>query len=71
MHTIRTESTHDLGRFHLLDELRILRVVDMGAERNVVDGALSLYSVALQSLDFVRFVQDVLHAQGKYEHTTR
>ena len=46
-----------------LHELRVLRVVHMCTERDVVDRQLSLDRVALHSHDLARLVEDILIRQ--------
>ena len=55
-----------LDQFH---ELGILRVVDMRAERDVVDRKLSLDRVAFHANDLARLVEDILiQHKGKKGH---
>lgn len=52
--------TYHMLSFHHLDVLRILRVVDMCAERDVVHGDLARDGMAFERNDFFGFKDDVL-----------
>ena len=45
-----------------LDELGVLSVVNMGAERDIVDGDLSWDRVALETLELFGFCHNVLES---------
>jgi hypothetical protein len=55
--------THDVLGVHCLDELRVLRVVNMSTERDLIDRHLARYSVSLDGDDFIRFVLYVLREE--------
>lgn len=59
----RDERTHNVLGLDKLHELRVLRVINMCTERDVVDGQLSLDHVAFHSRDFARLVEDILIRQ--------
>lgn len=46
--------------FYLIDELSILRAIDMSTEGNVVDRQSPRNGLTLDSCNFVRLVNDVL-----------
>jgi hypothetical protein len=60
---IEWNRTYDVLSLDGLDELGVLSVVDMGTERDVVDGDLSGYRVALETLELFGFRHDVLKSQ--------
>ena len=49
-----------------LDELRILRVVDVRTERDLVDGQFARYWDALRRHDLIWFVLNVLWAVHEF-----
>lgn len=54
--------TYDMLSFDSLDEFRVLAVIDVRAERNVIDRYFPLNGDALLRHDFVGFAHDVLNA---------
>ena len=57
---MNVSGTHDMLGFNEFHKLRVLRVVDMRAERDVVHGKLSWNCIALQADNLARFVEDIL-----------